>query len=239
MEWVQRRCETATKERDVMIMYTVDGTEDLKETILDHLDGYQGSRPVRIGNSAVGQRQLDVYGELMDSVYLYNREVPISYDLWTGLCKRLDWLSRHWTEADEGIWEIRGPRKRFTYSALMTWLAYDRARRLADDRGLPAPMEHWRDLAAQAYRFVQEQCWDPGLNSYVMLPGSQLLDAALLIMPLVRFAGPTDPRFLSTLDRIGGWSPIAWSTVTPRPDTTASPTARAHSASAPSGTSRR
>jgi GH15 family glucan-1,4-alpha-glucosidase len=90
MEWVQRRCETATAERDIMIMYTVDGREDLTETVLDHLDGYQGSRPVRIGNSAVGQRQLDVYGELMDSVYLYNREVPISYDLWTGLCKRLD-----------------------------------------------------------------------------------------------------------------------------------------------------
>jgi GH15 family glucan-1,4-alpha-glucosidase len=157
---------------------------------------------VRIGNGAAGQLQLDVYGEIMDSVYIYNREAPISYDLWCALSRRLDWLSRHWTEADEGIWEIRGPRKRFTYSALMTWLAYDRARRLADDRGLPAPIERWRDLAAQAHRFVQEQCWDPGLNSYVMYPGSQQLDAALLIMPLVGFAGPTDPRFLSTMERI-------------------------------------
>jgi GH15 family glucan-1,4-alpha-glucosidase len=100
----------------------------------DHLDGYQGSRPVRIGNSAVRQRQIDVYGELMDSVYLYNREVPISYDLWLGLSKRLDWLARHWEEPDEGIWEIRGPRQRFTYSALMTWVAYDRA-----GRGTPSP----------------------------------------------------------------------------------------------------
>ncbi len=202
MEWVQRRCETATKERDIMIMYTVDGSEDLQETILDHLDGYQGSRPVRIGNSAVGQRQLDVYGELMDSVYLYNREVPISYDLWTGLCKRLDWLARHWEEPDEGIWEIRGPRQRFTYSALMTWVAYDRAGRLARDRGLPAPVERWRKLAAAAHRFVQESCWDPELRSYIMHPGSRLLDASVLVMPLVKFAGPTDPRFLSTLDRI-------------------------------------
>jgi GH15 family glucan-1,4-alpha-glucosidase len=202
MEWVQRRCESATAERDVMIMYSIDGSEDIEETILDHLDGYQGSRPVRIGNSAVGQRQLDVYGELMDSVYLYNREAPISYDLWTGLCKRLDWLAKHWQEPDEGIWEIRGPRQRFTYSALMTWVAYDRAGRLARDRGLPAPVERWRKLAAAAHRYVQESCWDPELRSYVMYPGSKLLDASVLVMPLVKFAGPTDPRFLSTLDRI-------------------------------------
>jgi len=202
MEWVQRRCESATAERDVMIMYSIDGNEDIEESILDHLDGYQGSRPVRIGNSAVGQRQLDVYGELMDSVYLYNREAPISYDLWTGLCKRLDWLAKHWQEPDEGIWEIRGPRQRFTYSALMTWVAYDRAGRLARDRGLPAPVERWRKLAAAAHRYVQESCWDPELRSYVMYPGSKLLDASVLVMPLVKFAGPTDPRFLSTLDRI-------------------------------------
>jgi GH15 family glucan-1,4-alpha-glucosidase len=202
MEWVQHRCETATRERDLMIMYTVDGGEDIPETVLDHLDGYQGSRPVRIGNNAVGQRQIDVYGELMDSVYLYNREVPISYDLWTGLCQRLDWLAKHWQEPDEGIWEIRGPRQRFTYSALMTWVAYDRAGRLARDRGLPGPVERWRKLAAAAHRFVQESCWDPELRTYVMHPGSRLLDASVLVMPLVKFAGPTDPRFLSTLDRI-------------------------------------
>ena len=204
MDWLQKRCETATAERDVMIMYTVDGSDHLPETTLGHLDGYHGAKPVRIGNGAVGQRQLDVYGEIMDSVYLYNKEVPISYDLWTGLSKRLDWLSRHWTEPDEGIWEIRGPRQRFTYSALMTWVAYERAGRLARDRGLPAPVERWRKLAAQAHRFVQEQCWDPGLKTYVMYPGSQLLDASVLVMPLVKFAGPTDPRFLATLDKISG-----------------------------------
>src|SRR6202790_2551963 len=203
MEWVQRRCELATPDRDVMIMYGVDGSADIQETILDHLEGYRGSRPVRIGNNAVHQRQIDVYGELMDSVYLYNREVPISYDLWVGLSKRLDWLSKHWNEPDEGVWEIRGPRQRFTYSALMTWVAYDRAGRLARDRGLPAPVERWRKLAAAAHRFVQDSCWDRELQTYVMHPGSRLLDASVLVMPLVKFAGPTDPRFLSTLDRIG------------------------------------
>jgi GH15 family glucan-1,4-alpha-glucosidase len=202
MDWLQKRCETATEERDVMIMYTVDGNPEIDEYTLDHLEGYMGAKPVRIGNGAAGQRQIDVYGEIMDSVFLYNKEVPISYDLWIGLSKRLDWLSKHWREPDEGIWEIRGPRQRFTYSALMTWVAYDRAARLARDRGLPAPVERWRKLAAQAHRFVQEQCWDPDLKTYVMYPGSQLLDASLLVMPLVKFAGPTDPRFLATLDRI-------------------------------------
>jgi GH15 family glucan-1,4-alpha-glucosidase len=202
MEWVQRRCESATLEQDIMIMYAVDGSEDIPETVLDHLEGYRGSRPVRVGNNAVRQRQIDVYGELMDSVYLYNREVPISYDLWVGLSKRLDWLAKHWNEPDEGVWEIRGPRQRFTYSALMTWVAYERAGRLARDRGLPAPVERWRKLAAVAHRFVQESCWDRELQTYVMYPGSRLLDASVLVMPLVKFAGPTDPRFLSTLDRI-------------------------------------
>jgi GH15 family glucan-1,4-alpha-glucosidase len=203
MEWVQARCESATPENDIMIMYAVDGSEEIPETVLDHLEGYRGSRPVRIGNNAVHQRQIDVYGELMDSVYLYNREVPISYDLWVGLSKRLNWLAKHWQEPDEGVWEIRGPRQRFTYSALMTWVAYDRAGRLARDRGLPAPVERWRKLAASAHRFVQDSCWDRELQAYVMHPGSRLLDASVLVMPLVKFAGPTDPRFLSTLDRIG------------------------------------
>jgi GH15 family glucan-1,4-alpha-glucosidase len=202
MDWVQRRCDCATLERDVMIVYAVDGSEDIGESVLDHLEGYRGSRPVRVGNNAVGQRQIDVYGELMDSVYLYNRQVPISYDLWTGLAKRLDWLEKHWQEPDEGIWEIRGPRQRFTYSALMTWVAYDRAVRLARDRGLPGPVERWRKRANGAYRFVQDQCWDGQIGAYVMHPGSKHLDASLLVMPLVKFAGPTDPRFLSTLDRI-------------------------------------
>ncbi|MFC5749974.1 glycoside hydrolase family 15 protein [Actinomadura rugatobispora] len=203
MEWIERRCESATLERDIMIMYAVDGSDKIPEQVLDHLDGYMGSKPVRIGNNAVGQRQLDVYGEIMDSVYLYNREVPISYSLWDALSKRLDWLADHWEEPDEGVWEVRGPRQRFTYSSLMTWVAFERAGRIARDRGLPAPVGEWHDLAAKAYRFVQQQCWDPDLGSYVMHPGSKQLDASLLCMPLLKFSGPTDPRFLMTLERIG------------------------------------
>ncbi|MEJ5914458.1 glycoside hydrolase family 15 protein [Pseudokineococcus sp. 1T1Z-3] len=203
MDWVQKRCDEASVEKDVSIMYSIDGDPDLPESVLEHFEGYRGSRPVRVGNSAVDQRQIDVYGEVMDSVYLYNRRVPISYDLWTALGKRLDWLADHWQEPDEGVWEVRGPRQRFTYSALMTWVAYERALRVARDRGLPAPTEKWRKIANKAHRFVQEDCWDPELRAYVMHPGSRSLDASLLVMPLVKFAGPTDPRFLSTLDRIG------------------------------------
>jgi GH15 family glucan-1,4-alpha-glucosidase len=203
MDWLQKRCEEVQADRDVSIMYTIDGSDQIPEMTLDHLAGYNGAKPVRIGNGAAGQRQIDVYGEVMDSVYIYNREVPISYDLWCWLAKRLDWLANHWTEADEGIWEIRGPRQRFTYSALMTWVAYDRAGRLAHDRGLPGPVGRWRELAGEAHRFVQEECWDPDIRSYVMYPGSRLLDASLLVMPLVKFTGNTDPRFLGTLDRIG------------------------------------
>jgi GH15 family glucan-1,4-alpha-glucosidase len=202
MDWIQQRCEAATLERDLMIMYAVDGNEKIPEQVLDHLHGYRGSKPVRIGNNAVGQRQHDVYGELMDSVYLYNREVPISYDLWTALSKRLDWLADHWDEPDEGVWEVRGPRQRFTYSALMTWVAFERAGRLARLRGLPAPVGKWHKLAARAYRFVQQECWDPELGTYVMHPGSKHLDASLLCMPLLKFSGPTDPRFLMTLEKI-------------------------------------
>ena len=203
MDWLQKRCETASEERDVMIMYAVDGSQDTPEVVLDHLDGYRGSRPVRIGNNAVGQRQIDVYGELMDSVFLYNRAVPISYDLWTTLSRRLDWLAKHWTEPDEGIWEVRGERQRFTYSALMTWVAFDRAQRLARDRGLPGPVERWRKLAGHAFQFVQDECWNPAAGAYVMHPGSTELDASVLTMSMTGFSGPTDPRFLSTLDRIG------------------------------------
>jgi GH15 family glucan-1,4-alpha-glucosidase len=139
----------------------------------------------------------------MDSVYLYDKHgVPISYDLWVALSRELEWLARHWREPDEGIWETRGGKKRFTYSALMTWVAFERAQRIARHRGLPAPEAIWSDLADAAYREVQEKGWDAERGAYVQYYGSKRLDASMLVMPLVKFAGPTDPRFLSTLDRI-------------------------------------
>ncbi len=185
------------------MLYSVDGNAHLGEIVLDHLAGYRGSKPVRIGNAAAEQLQLDIYGELMDSVYLYNKKVPISFQLREALGRQLDWLAKHWDEPDEGIWETRGGRQRFTYSALMTWVAFERACRISRQRGLPGPTNDWKELAGQAYRFVQNESWNPTRGAYMEFPGSPRLDASLLCMPLVKFSGPTDPRFLSTLDRFG------------------------------------
>jgi GH15 family glucan-1,4-alpha-glucosidase len=202
MQWVEARCHEAKKGEGLRVMYGIDGRHDLHETVLDHLEGYRGSRPVRIGNGAADQLQLDVYGELMDSVYLYNKATPISYDLWVALKRQLDWLADNWQRPDEGIWETRGGKQRFTYSAMMTWVAFERAQRISRQRGLPAPDRHWNDIADQAYTQVQEQGWDPERRTYVQAFGSHRLDASILIAPLVKFVGPTDPRFLSTLERI-------------------------------------
>jgi GH15 family glucan-1,4-alpha-glucosidase len=157
-----------------------------------------------VGNSAAGQLQLDIYGELMDSVYLYNKYGrPIGYDLWEVLGRQLDWLEKHWQLPDDGIWESRGGRHRSTYSALMTWVAFERAIRIARQRGLPAPIAHWWDIANSSYQAVQREGWSPDRRAYVRYLGGTALDASLLVMPLIKFAGPGDPRFLATLDRIG------------------------------------
>jgi GH15 family glucan-1,4-alpha-glucosidase len=204
MEWLEERCREAPLDKGLYVLYRVDGSVDLDEVVLDHLEGYRGSAPVRVGNGAAGQLQLDIYGELMDSVYLYNKSAaPISFQLWEALTRQLDWLAKHWEEPDEGIWETRGGRQRFSYSALMTWVAFERACRISRQRGLPGPTNDWKDYAGRAYMFVQNACWDPLRKAYMEYPGSRRVDASMLVMPLVKFAGPTDPRFRTTLDRIG------------------------------------
>jgi GH15 family glucan-1,4-alpha-glucosidase len=204
MTWLEARCRVAADGDGLQTLYGVDGRRDLPEQTLDHLAGYAGTRPVRIGNAATSQRQLDIHGELMDSVYLFNKYgEPISYDLWDALRHQLDWLANHWEDPDHGIWEMRGPPRRHTYSALMTWVAFERAQRIALQRGLPAPLARWRRLADRAYLHVQRNGWNPERQAYVQHPGTTTLDASALIMPLVKFVGPRDPRFLATLDRIG------------------------------------
>ena len=203
MTWLEARCKQAPPGTGLQILYSIDGDPATPETTLDHLKGYQDSRPVRIGNGAATQRQLDIHGELMDSVYLYNKNArPISYDLWVALCRQLDWLQDHWEEADHGVWEVRGPTRRFTYSTVMTWVAFERAGRIARQRGLPAPLETWRAHADRAFLQVQERGWSPERGAYTQYPGSRTLDAGALVMPLVKFSGPSDPRFIATLDRI-------------------------------------
>jgi GH15 family glucan-1,4-alpha-glucosidase len=205
MAWLEDRCTEAPPGHGLQILYSIDGAPAPVEEPLEHLCGYRGSRPVRIGNGAAHQLQLDIYGELMDSVYLYDRYGdPISYELWLALCHQLEWLEKHWEEPDHGVWEVRGPQQRFTYSSVMTWVAFERGIRIARQRGLPAPLERWRGAADGAYLHVQQRAWSQDRRAYVQYPGSQTLDAGALVMPLVKFAGPRDPRFIATLERIEG-----------------------------------
>jgi GH15 family glucan-1,4-alpha-glucosidase len=182
-------------------MYGIDGRHTLTEEILDHLEGYKGSRPVRVGNGAYNQLQLDIYGELMDSVYLYNKYgSPISYDLWNHLRRLITWVCDNWQRKDEGIWEVRGGQQHFLYSKLMCWVAVDRALRLADKRSFPADRNRWLKVRDQIYEEIMLRGWSAKRQAFVQHYGSESLDAANLIMPLVFFISPTDPRMLKTLD---------------------------------------
>ncbi len=201
MDWIEARCHELEPDGRLQIMYGIDGRHTLTEETLDHLDGYMGSRPVRIGNGAYGQLQLDIYGELMDAVYLANKyRSPISYDLWHELRRIINWVCDNWQRKDEGIWEIRGAPQHFVYSKLMTWVAVDRALRLADKRSFPADREHWSKVRDQMYEEIMAKGWSAKRQAFVQYYGSGTLDAANLTMPLVFFLSPTDSRLLKTLD---------------------------------------
>ena len=200
MDWIQGRCHELKPDGSLQIMYGIDGRHTLTEEILDHLDGYKGSRPVRIGNGAYDQLQLDIYGELMDSVYLYNKYgSPISYDLWTNLRQLINWVCDNWQREDEGVWEVRGGQQHFVYSKLMCWVAIDRGLRLADKRSFPADRDRWLKVRDQIYEDIMAKGWSPNRQAFVQHYGSESIDAANLIMPLVFFLSPTDPRMLKTL----------------------------------------
>lgn len=185
------------------VMYRIDGTTDLEETVLDHLAGYKGSQPVRIGNGANDQLQLDIYGEVMDAVYLSNKYSDgISKDGWRRIGKVMDWLGKNWQRPDEGIWELRGGRRYLLHSRLMCWVAFDRVIRLADKRSLEAPLREWYETRRQINDDILNNFWDEELDSFVQVQGEKEVDASLLLMPMLRFISPTDPRWLSTLARI-------------------------------------
>jgi GH15 family glucan-1,4-alpha-glucosidase len=201
-DWLEGRLiETDPDDPQLQIVYGVDGEADLTEHELSHLEGYRGSRPVRIGNGAHEQLQLDVYGELMDAVYLSNKVQPISWELWRNLRRVLDWLADNWQQPDEGIWEVRGGRRDFVYSRLMCWVAFERAMRIAGQRGLPANTAAWHAERDAIYEQVMAEGWNREQRAFTQSYGSPYLDAANLLMPLVKFTGPTDPRMLATLDR--------------------------------------
>lgn len=203
MNWLEARCGELSEEGSLQIMYGLDGRHKLPEETLTHLEGYRGSRPVRVGNAASQQLQLDIYGELMDAVYLYNKYgTAISYDLWRRLRRLLNWVADNWQRKDEGIWEVRGGAQHFLYSKVMCWVALDRGLRLAEKRSFPADRDRWLKTRDQIYEEILSKGWSRKRHAFVQHYGSDSLDASNLIMPLVFFMSPTDPRMLKTLEAI-------------------------------------
>jgi GH15 family glucan-1,4-alpha-glucosidase len=203
MGWLEARCREIDSTGALQIVYGIDGGHALHEVTLDHLDGHRGSRPVRIGNDAYRQLQLDIYGELMESIYLYNRDgAPISYDLWTDIRRLVDWVCAHWQEPDDGIWETRGRRHQFVHSKVMCWVAVERALRLAVDRSFPADHHRWLATRDAIFDTVMRCGWNDARGAFVQRFGATALDASTLVIPQVDFVSPTDPRMLGTLQAI-------------------------------------
>jgi GH15 family glucan-1,4-alpha-glucosidase len=203
MQFLNARCHEMDPDGSLQVMYGIDGRHQLTEQILDHLEGYRQSSPVRIGNGAHNQLQLDIYGELLDSVYLYNKHAnPISYDLWLYLRRLTNWVCQHWRNKDEAIWEVRGGRRDFVYSKVMCWVALDRALRLAEKRSFPSDRQRWLRTRDQIYETIMKKGWNGSRGAFVQHFESDALDASMLIMPLVFFVSPTDPRMLQTIEAI-------------------------------------
>ncbi len=203
MDWLMTRvAEEDGPSGPLQIMYGIDGRHELPEEVLSNLAGYRGSKPVRIGNAAASQLQLDIYGELMDSVYLYDKfGDPIAYDVWRHLSRMVDWVTANWEKPDEGIWEVRGGRQHFVYSKLQCWVALDRAVRLSDKRSLPLDRQRISRVRDAIYEAIMQKGYHPERKTFVQYFGTEALDASNLAMPLMRFISPRDPRILGTIDR--------------------------------------
>ena len=200
--WLRDRIREQAGEASgpLKIMYRVDGSSDLHEEVLDHLEGYRGSRPVRIGNGAADQLQLDIYGEAMDSIYIADTHgLQVGHEGWTRLADMIDWLCENWNQPEEGVWETRGGRQQFTYGRLMSWVALDRAVRLARDRGRPADLSRWITERDRIYEEIMDRGWSTKREAFIQNYANDVLDASLLLMPLVGFVAPRDPMWLSTL----------------------------------------
>ncbi len=202
ISWLEERTRDLDERVGLQVMYTIDGRPAPEEQKLKHLSGYRDSGPVLLGNNARNQLQLDIYGELLDAVYLANKyDEPISYDLWASMRRLLNWLCKNWQQPDEGVWEIRQKRQEYVHSRMMVWVALDRGLRVARQRGLPADTPLWEETRNKVYEEVIAKGWNAKRNAFVQSYGSNQLDAANLLMPLVKFVGPNDPRMLSTLDQ--------------------------------------
>jgi pentatricopeptide repeat protein len=185
------------------IMYRVDGTADLTEETLEHFEGWRGSRPVRIGNGAADQLQLDIYGEAMDAfLTAADNGVTIAHHGWKELTRIIDWVADNWDQADEGVWETRGGRQNFTYGRFQSWVALDRAIRLAERTGRPANIGKWVAERDQLYNQIMDRGWNPKVGAFTQYYGTDVVDSSLLLMPIEGFVTPQDPMWVSTMKAI-------------------------------------
>ncbi|RIV24955.1 glycoside hydrolase family 15 protein [Fibrisoma montanum] len=204
MHWIEQELDTIDEAGETLqLMYTLDGRRELPEEELDQLSGYRNSAPVRIGNAAYSQFQLDIYGELMDSIYLYDKyHGAVTYAFWKKMERQIEFVCDNWSRPDHGIWEVRSQECEFLQSRLMCWVALDRAIKVVEHRSFPSPIDRWRTSRDEIYRDVYDNFWNEEKQAFVQFKGGNALDASALLMPLVRFIHPHEPRWLSTLEAI-------------------------------------
>lgn len=203
INWIIDRCKELDHAGNLRLVYRVDGTDSLEEETLDHLEGYRGSRPVRIGNAAATQYQLDIFGELIDTVYLYNRyDNSITYEFWQELREIIDYVADNWRRKGHGIWEVRSGEQEFLHSKLMCWVALDRGIRIARNRSFPAPKEKWRQVRNEIYEDIYHNFWNEEKQAFTQARGSDVVDASALLIPIVRLLSPFEKRWQSTLKAI-------------------------------------
>lgn len=208
MDWLDKRCDKRDEAGKIKIqpVYSIFGETDLQEQTLSHLEGYKCSNPVRIGNKASKQQQLDIYGELLDAIFVYSdRYRAISYDLWVHIQEFLESLKERWKEPDEGIWEVRGGKQKFLHSRLMSWVAFDRAIRIAQKWGWAAPLADWESMRSKIYDEIMKNALhkqNKHESYFTQCYGSEVVDASTLLLLLTNFVGPNEPRMRTTLHQI-------------------------------------
>ncbi|MFI5487516.1 glycoside hydrolase family 15 protein [Micromonospora echinaurantiaca] len=204
VDWIDERVRRAGDNHvPLKIMYRVDGTSDLHEETLDHLEGYRGSAPVRIGNGAAEQLQLDIHGDALYAMYFADRHgIRAPHQVWLSTVRLVDWLCRNWDQPDAGIWESRHHPRDYTHSRVMSWVAFDRAVRLAERHGRPGEIARWVEQRNAVYNQIMERGYHRERRSFVQSYGGEVVDAALLMMPMVGFVAPNDPIWQSTLSTI-------------------------------------
>lgn len=196
LAWIHDR----SQEDKLYLMYTIDGKHDLTEKELTHLEGYKKSQPVLIGNAAQDQNQMDIYGELIDTIYIYNKQhAAITFEFWETIVKQVKEVIERWNTADHGIWEIRNVEKEFLHSRLMCWVAMDRAIKIGQHRSFPFPENEWKAVRDDIYADIYHNFWNEEIGAWVQYKGADTVDASVLLMSLMHFIAPQEPRWLSTL----------------------------------------